>query len=486
MSSPKPTPIPTTPLRAARFQSATPGSSVSMRAQCSDNPADFAIVKIHTAKCSICDRRNATDKMRRCKGCTWQICRPCQIQREDNGRSLAHGNSMTATPTASTARRRVFPPTEIKDPQAEAALAKVKKEMAEEAPAKKKTGKSTVAAQEITTPPSRNERTKLQRKAKKNRGLAEVETESDDGDDNEVLVRDQLSPFGGPGSKRRLDFQDASSANEDSPNKRARMKWPERMKAPTPLPAEWDMTPQEKANLQEKIYANLAGANGLRSSQHPSTMKDRFGVDTVPSRAYPGTHAQGQPVVYLSTSTPRSRQVLIPKTISRNGKPRKSGDKLVAEIQEKVRIKLHERYGWTYTGAPPAATDTPPDELPAREPRQGTLRDLVDDEVRTLHHNLGLDEDQQTELVAAMKGAARKWGNDIVKSMPAGFKTVAKPGLDLALEYLTYAQQQRVVALVQMQAGNKLKEFEAEGTPSSVDAQGVGGPENADGSQGER
>lgn len=354
--TPTPTPTPATPLRAARFKSTTPGSSTSPRAQCSDNPVDFSVVKIHTAKCSICDKRNATDKMRRCKGCTWQICRPCQIQREENGRSLAHGNSMTATPSASTARRRILHPigalAEVKDPQVEAALANVKKEMAEEAMVKKKMGKSTVAAQEVITPPSSNERTKFQRKAKQNRSLAEVEMESDNGDDDEVQVRDQLSPFDGAGSKRRLDFKYAPSANEGSPNKRARVEYPERMKAQTPLPVESNMTPQKKAYQQDKNYANLADANGIRPSQHPATMKEKLVVDTMPSSGYPGAHAQGQPALYPSMLAPHSRHVLAPMAISRMGKPRKSGDELVAEIQEKVRIKLHDRYGWTYAGAP--------------------------------------------------------------------------------------------------------------------------------------
>jgi hypothetical protein len=100
--------------------------------------------------------------------------------------------------------------------------------------------------------------------------------------------------------------------------------------------------------------------------------------------------------------------------------------------------------------------------------------------VRNLHHNLILDEDQQNELAAAMKGAARKFGNDMFKSLPAGFRAVAKPGLDLALEHLTYAQKQRVIGLVQTQAGHKLKEFEAEGTPLSGGGQGADGPDNVE------
>ncbi|KAF1965799.1 hypothetical protein BU23DRAFT_574555 [Bimuria novae-zelandiae CBS 107.79] len=60
-------------------------------AQCSAEPAAFTFVTIHTAKCSVCDKRNTTDAMRRCKACTWQICRPCQVEREQKGTSLAHG-----------------------------------------------------------------------------------------------------------------------------------------------------------------------------------------------------------------------------------------------------------------------------------------------------------------------------------------------------------------------------------------------------------
>lgn len=83
-----------------------------------------------------------------------------------------------------------------------------------------------------------------------------------------------------------------------------------------------------------------------------------------------------------------------------------------------------------------------------------------------------------------MKGAARKWGNGMVKSLPAGFRTMAKAGLDLALEHLTYAQQQWAVALIQTQAGNKLQEFEAEGTPFKVGAQRVHSLQNMDEIQG--
>ncbi|KAJ4349686.1 uncharacterized protein N0V89_008303 [Didymosphaeria variabile] len=386
---------------------------------------------------------------------------------------------MTATPSASTtARRRVLHPigtlSEVKDPEAEAASTKIKEEDGEEMLAKKKTDKLTVAAHEVITPPSSSERPKRERKAKTNRSLAEVEVDLDD--DDPVHVRDHLSPFGGAGSKRRLDFKDASSAaKEQSPNKRACVERPDLMKAPTPHPAEWDMSSQQKAELQTKTYSELFEVHGIRPSQHPTIIKDKFGVDIMPGPGHLGGQPQVDSVLHRSVPTPYSRPMKIPMMISRNGKPRKSGEEIMEEVRDKVRMKLHKYHGWPHPV--PAFTITPPAELPAGEPREGNLRDLVDHEVGTLHHNLTLDEDQQSELVFTMRGAARKFGNNMFKAMPAGFRAMAKSGLDLALEHLTYAQQQQVVALVQTQAGIKLKEFEAEANFAYVGPQHNLGPD---------
>lgn len=263
---------------------------------------------------------------------------------------------MSATPSASLARRRILHPigtlAVVKDLQAEAALAEVKKEMAEEASAKKKASRSNAAARAVITPPSSIERAKLQRKVKKNQSLAEVDPESDDGDEEEFVARDRLSLFGRTGGKRRLNFEDVPSANDGSPSKRTRMERLGHTKTPALLPAEWDMTPWEKASLSDINYANRADVNGMRPSQHPATMKDKLEMNTVPGSGVADEHAHSQPVQYSSTYTQHSPKTLIPKAISRNGKPRKSGDELVAEIQEKVRIKLHQRYGWSYSGAP--------------------------------------------------------------------------------------------------------------------------------------
>jgi hypothetical protein len=54
----------------------------------------MTVVKVHTAKCTECDKRNK-DTMLRCPGCTFQICRPCRDRREKKGRGLIHGAMMS-------------------------------------------------------------------------------------------------------------------------------------------------------------------------------------------------------------------------------------------------------------------------------------------------------------------------------------------------------------------------------------------------------
>lgn len=109
MPVPRNTPIPSTPShRRIASTPRTPGTSPLTA--CSSSPSAFTAVKVHTAKCSECDKRNM-DVMLRCPGCTFQVCKPCQEKREKAGRSLAHGNMLSphvATPATggSVVRKR--------------------------------------------------------------------------------------------------------------------------------------------------------------------------------------------------------------------------------------------------------------------------------------------------------------------------------------------------------------------------------------------
>ncbi|KAH7381204.1 hypothetical protein DE146DRAFT_624327 [Phaeosphaeria sp. MPI-PUGE-AT-0046c] len=93
-SPPSTTPTPRTPSRTTSLASPlarNPGGTLSA---CSSDPAVMTVVKVHTAKCTECDKRNK-DTMLRCPGCTFQICRPCRERREKKGRGLVHGAMMS-------------------------------------------------------------------------------------------------------------------------------------------------------------------------------------------------------------------------------------------------------------------------------------------------------------------------------------------------------------------------------------------------------
>ena len=51
-------------------------------------------VTIHTAICTQCNERNK-GLMKRCPGCTWQLCEKCREKRVKEGQSLAHGSMGT-------------------------------------------------------------------------------------------------------------------------------------------------------------------------------------------------------------------------------------------------------------------------------------------------------------------------------------------------------------------------------------------------------
>lgn len=69
----------------------------------------YTRVAVHTAKCTECDKRNM-DTMRRCPGCTFQVCQPCYEKRQRQGKGLVHGNMPSpeetgvATPSGTGAR----------------------------------------------------------------------------------------------------------------------------------------------------------------------------------------------------------------------------------------------------------------------------------------------------------------------------------------------------------------------------------------------
>ena len=343
--------LPGTPVKVASAKPATPGSRTN-RMQCSDDPKDFNMVKIHTAKCSVCDKRNASDEMRRCKGCTWQICRPCQIKREQQGRTLAHGNLVTATPGSSLGRGTkmvpVKPLTPKKDAKAGTPLETVKEEdrkedrkesAAKESPAKKR----STAQGNAMTPPSSGERRNLGRKSKVHTNYAEPDDESEE--ERSPLPKAR-TPVGSVGGGKRKIAGSSSPANEQSPTpKRARTMDMQALPPLRPSPKTWG--PQKNTDM-----------NNSDESKHSKIMKSMFGHS-------PEGRAILEPNLYNYTPAPESNYTRVPALpqpvpAAQNGVSRMSGEEFMEKIvRPKVRKNLAERYAWPYETPAVVSRSTP-------------------------------------------------------------------------------------------------------------------------------
>ncbi|PVI05646.1 hypothetical protein DM02DRAFT_650659 [Periconia macrospinosa] len=78
---------------------------------CPEDVDKYKKISVHTAKCSVCDKRNGTDQMLRCPTCSWEICLPCQQEREKKGGMLIIGHGKVGITQTPESRARMFTPT---------------------------------------------------------------------------------------------------------------------------------------------------------------------------------------------------------------------------------------------------------------------------------------------------------------------------------------------------------------------------------------
>ena len=257
---------------------------------------------------------------------------------------LEHGNNMTPTKAAARAvRQPVLPmmnsPAKNEDAQGKAALTNLKEKDVREDNIK--AGASQGG--EVITPPSSGERKNPTRKTKVYTNYADFEEdlggELVDGEEFEAY--DAQSPIDPRGNKRKHNAKTSSSGGtKPSPSKRLRMEH----HAPKPQRPESEMTEQEKEVVMNMTYTNLDDVAGFRPSQHGEIMKKMFG-------GFEKGRAMLRPNLHSYVPDPESlpaRITLPPIVDSRNGVPRKMGDKLMEEVQDTVRRNLVERYGWQF------------------------------------------------------------------------------------------------------------------------------------------
>jgi hypothetical protein len=80
--------------------------------KCVEDRSTYKLIKVHTAKCSVCNKRNYTEFMLRCTNCGWEICLPCQQEREKKGTLVVAHRELGAAP-GSTVRRQYASPAPV-------------------------------------------------------------------------------------------------------------------------------------------------------------------------------------------------------------------------------------------------------------------------------------------------------------------------------------------------------------------------------------
>ncbi|KAF2675835.1 hypothetical protein K458DRAFT_492873 [Lentithecium fluviatile CBS 122367] len=417
---------PPTPVRA------TPGRLTPGRIM--GHPSDvalFATIRIHTAKCSVCDNRNQDELMRRCPMCTWQACGECRKAKNDN---LQHGTEVIAFGTP--ANRRPLPgiggrstPHRASPPLQFSPVPVVNKAATEMTPASSIRQKFKDAQE--ATPPTSGEKRKRDQKATKQ---VEVSGPSDDSGDNNFSPEPASPTL--TMSRKRHKMAASSGAgthgSSGSPVKRIR-----------------------QIRQQKSIPSVSSGSsppwtfdNSLSQGMRPSENKEEVA-------AFYGIPSDGYEQHPLSRSMPiTNRSVRIPPNVKRNFKPRKSAAEFQHELQIKVVQKLEQHFGWA-----PRAGVASASESSATQEQLRTIRDVVQAEAHSFQHLTELEAGQMAEITKHMEEAALEVRDAAYQQMAGSFRASVAPGLDMDLDQLNRVQQQHLTEAVHEVSGQALKAF---------------------------
>ncbi|CAN9096865.1 unnamed protein product [Alternaria alternata] len=407
--SPAPAPAPSTPGRSDRtllpstprasnspFPTRAPrtpgGSSLTL---CTVDESKYSKVTVHTAKCTECDKRNM-DTMRRCPGCTFQVCQPCYEKRLKQDKGLLHGNMATpgaaggglsASGGSRAVRKKPLPSTEEIGDKIEN----------EEGPSHRK----------IETTPAMPKSSAKKRAIKKKAPLDETEESSED-----EFEPDDTSPT--PSKRRRrseLTFAESALATalRTPPATRATRK---------SLPAPTHRAPSSPASDPGNAGTSVGyGPSGFLSSEFMGD-KDLYDVGIKPYKDQP-LLARREPVI----SNPANR---IPDIIKR------------AELNDDGKADMMKK----------AEQNADPQTVAA----------FVEEEAAR-YQNETMDEDENEAILSAMKSAALVWGKQMYKKLDSETQLAVQPGLKLRLDLIDNTFREELAKLMGEHADRIISEL---------------------------
>ncbi|USP79521.1 hypothetical protein yc1106_06795 [Curvularia clavata] len=346
MKTQPPTPVSITSDTSVRSQNAlpirtprTPGD----RAQnvCTLDETQFARVAVHTAKCTECDKRNL-DVMRRCPGCTFQVCQPCFQKRHQEGKGLVHGNMPTpgpAVPSGSgvrTARKKPPPsisPTEV--------YSKKPESNAQEQPV-------DTAAEEKESDSSTAKPNNRKRPARRTPSESSLEKSTEDSD--------YTSPIPSKRARTVVSFAESAfaTAGEEPPTTRATHRSSlaathEALTSATLNAVEPQSPAKEPPITRAARRSSLASTHEAIAPASSKTAKTQPTAGRAPSEPpqndilyHNAIKNYKEPLLARREPITSNPVAHIPAIIKRGGKPKPSAKQIHQNIQEKVREKLNK------------------------------------------------------------------------------------------------------------------------------------------------
>ncbi|KAL6709914.1 hypothetical protein ACN47E_000699 [Coniothyrium glycines] len=292
--------------------STTPGGSVL---PCTTEETLFTIVTVHTAKCTECDKRNM-DTMRRCPGCTFQVCTPCFERRQRAGRGLVHGtmtNVNGGTPvTQRTVRNKPVASTPISS--------KVQEQKRRQSDGVTGRGSSSITEKMISTGKAGGKRTMLCKRPQ----AADPDSDDTLSDVNEDFFSGSPSPTLNKRRRPTLNLDGSLMSPTTRSNSKRLL----------PLPLAPQLRFRQVAldtHLVPTTLMNITpGQLSINRLMHV------FKVNTAENPYEAHLLSRHEPVV----SNPVIR---VPDVVRRGFKPRPSQQAIQKNIQEKVLQKIRER-----------------------------------------------------------------------------------------------------------------------------------------------
>ncbi|OAG13730.1 hypothetical protein CC77DRAFT_1067667 [Alternaria alternata] len=441
--APAPAPAPSTPGRSDRtllrstprasnspFPTRAPrtpgGSSLTL---CTVDESKYSKVTVHTAKCTECDKRNM-DTMRRCPGCTFQVCQPCYEKRLKQDKGLLHGNM--ATPSAAggglsasggsrAVRKKPLPSTEEIGDKIEN----------EEGPSHMK----------IETTPAMPKSSAKKRAIKKKAPLDETEESSED-----EFEPDDTSPT--PSKRRRTGRRRSELTFAESALATALRTPPATRATRKSLPAPTHRAPSFPASDPGNAGTSVGyGPSGFLSSDFMGD-KDLYNAGIKPYKDQP-LLARREPV----NSNPANR---IPDIIKRGGKPRPS-NQTYHNIQKSLRAKLQQNQ----------VHETDQDEIVAHTAGQSKAEQNADPQTvaafvekeAARYQNETMDEDENEAILSAMKSAALVWSKQTYKKLDSDTQLAVQPGLKLRLDLIDKMFREELARLMGEHADRIISEL---------------------------